>query len=257
MANRIGIHLVTGVTALVFFGCGGAQTKAESPASESTTPAAASSHEEAASSSAEEDKTGPIAADEKVPTKCALKDPCRPAPKWVDALCRDVHPGLALYLFQPSMPWEKRYLTRKTQAVNASGGATREGFLEFDEEVLVLKMRKPDLGGMQVSGATESYDALRWDGSCVTLSGEEVTKNPPPSAKYAQVTWRFLDDNVQEAMKEDSALRDVYRDFRKECKGASSGEVSKACVKLDVKLSQAVVEYVRKGGKVPMPLKVP
>lgn len=194
---------------------------------------------------------------ESVPTKCALSDPCRPAAKWVDSLCRDVHPGLALYLFQSSMPWERRYLTRKTEAVNASGGATREGFLEFDEEVLVLKLRKAAAGGMQVSGQSESYDALRWDGSCVTLSGEEVTTNRPPTPKHAFVTWRFLDDNIQDALKENDELREIYRDYRKECKGAASGEVSKACEKLDKKISHAAVEFVRAGGKVPLSAKRP
>jgi hypothetical protein len=175
----------------------------------------------------------------------------------VDKLCHDVHPGLGVYLFQKSLPWEKRYLTRKTEAVNASGGATREGWLEFDEEVLILKLRKAPAGGMQVSGASESYDALRWDGSCVTLSGEEVTASVPPAPKSAFVTWRFLDDNIQEALKEDEKIRDVYRLRTKECKGQNQGEVSKGCVKADKQLSELVVGWVRRGGKLPPPLKLP
>jgi hypothetical protein len=235
------------------WGCGGAKQ----PAASAKETDASSATKEAPTEDRSVAAAAPTTEDEKIPTKCALTDPCRPPVKWVDALCRDVHPGLGLYLFQQGTPWERRYMTRKTEAVNASGGATREGFLEFDEEVLILKMRKAPPGGMQVSGQSESYDALRWDGSCVTLSGEEVTKSVPPTKKHAFVTWRFLDDGIQEALKEDSGLREIYRDYRKECKGAASGEVSKACEKLDKKMSQAVVEYVRNGGKVPTPTKLP
>ena len=148
-------------------------------------------------------------------------------------------------------------MTRRTQAGNASGGKTLEGWLEFDEEVLILKMRKAPAGGMQVSGASESYDALRWDGSCVTLTGEEVTKSVPPSPKHAFVTWRFLDDNIQEALKEDSKVLAAYRERGKECKGQNQGEVSKGCVKANNLLSAAVVEWVRHGGKLPVPTKLP
>ncbi|MGC4067765.1 MAG: hypothetical protein QM784_24565 [Polyangiaceae bacterium] len=246
-------NVLWGLSILGLSGCGGSAKPAQS-ANETEAPSAANVATTKASS---DEAAAPAAEDEKVPTKCALSDPCRPPVKWVDALCRDVHPGLGLYLFQQGTPWERRYMTRKTEAVNASGGATREGFLEFDEEVLILKMRKAPPGGMQVSGQSESYDALRWDGSCVTLLGEEVTKSVPPAKKHAFITWRFLDDGIQEALKEDSGLRDIYRDYRKECKGAASGEVSKACEKLDKKMSQAVVEYVRGGGKVPMPTKLP
>jgi len=260
MATRFGYCMLVGILGAGGFGCGGATKPAENTRSDTVAEAKRQPGDAAKASGEHSDKnTGKeeAASDERVPTKCALTDPCRPPAKWVDALCRDVHPGLGVYLFQQSFPWERRYMTRKTEAVNASGGATREGFLEFDEEVLILKMRKAPAGGMQVSGQSESYDALRWDGSCVTLSGEEITKNVPPAPKHAFVTWRFLDDSIQDALKEDGDLRDIYRDWRKECKGAASGEVSKACEKLDKKISQAVVGFIRKGGRVPLPGKLP
>lgn len=239
---------------LACFGCGGAVKPAAAPDGENPSKSEAAASDKKNDDDKEEQAS---AKDEKVPSSCALKDPCRPPAKWVDSLCHDVHPGLGVYMFQTSLPWEKRYLTRKTEAVNASGGATREGWLEFDEEVLILKMRKAPAGGMQVSGASESYDALRWDGSCVTLSGEEVTANVPPSPKHAFVTWRFLDDSIQEALKEDDKIREVYRQRTKECKGQNQGEVSKGCVKADKELSALVVGFVRRGGKLPLPTKLP
>lgn len=252
------IRNVLGLTVLLAgLGCGGASKPAASPGDDDSAETEGPSSDGKSARQGDDESEEAAVGDEKVPSTCALKDPCRPPPKWVDRLCHDVHPGLGVYMFQKSLPWETRYLTRKTEAVNASGGATREGWLEFDEEVLILKMRKAPAGGMQVSGASESYDALRWDGSCVTLSGEEVTANHPPAPKSAFVTWRFLDDSIQEALKEDEQIRDVYRERTKECKGQNQGEVSKGCVKADKQLSLLVVDWVRKGGKLPLPTKLP
>ncbi|MGC4091510.1 MAG: hypothetical protein QM756_27250 [Polyangiaceae bacterium] len=148
-------------------------------------------------------------------------------------------------------------MTRKTEAWNASGGASAGGYLEFDEEVLILAERKADTGGMQVSGAGGGYDAIRWDGSCVTLSGEELTQNRPPAPKNPNIEWRFLDDNVQEALRKDEKVNSAYLGRRKECKGAVSGDVSDKCVKADKALSEAIVTFLRGGGAVPVPTTLP
>jgi hypothetical protein len=161
-------------------------------------------------------------------------------------------------MFANSSPWTRIYLRGKVKAWNASGGASdNSSFLEFDEEVLALAERKADMGGMQVSGAGASYDALRWDGSCVTLSSEEVTLDKPPSPKSAKVEWRFIDDNVQEALRQNEKVNAAYLVRRKECGGASSGEVSMKCVKADQKLSDEIVTHLRGGGKLPQPTKTP
>jgi hypothetical protein len=240
-------------------GCGGAASQGKTPTAASGESSSsvgngtdASKKAEGASAKAEASEP-----EEVVPTKCAQSNPCRPPSKWVERLCQDIHPGLGLYLFQSGQPWEKLYLRGRTSAINASGGATMEGWLEFDEEVLVLRMRKADPNGIQVSGATESYDALRWDGSCVTLSGGEVTTKVPPSPKSSFVTWRALDPNIQEALKEDELVREGYRARQKECKGATMGEVTAACEKADKRLSVLIVQQLRAGAKVPLPTKLP
>jgi hypothetical protein len=148
-------------------------------------------------------------------------------------------------------------LTRKTKAWNASGGASDAGFVEFDEEVVVLRVRKADLGGMQVSGAGSSYDAIRWDGSCVTLAEEELTLSTPPAPKAHKVEFRFLENHIQEALRGDETINKAYLDRRNECKGATSGAVSLKCEKADSKLSESIVKYVRAGGKIPEPEKLP
>ena len=244
------------VVGFFLIACGG--SKSEGPRPE--TPVAAESGDAPEKKEAATDEKGADAAPSGVPTSCAKKggSACVPSKAFVQKLCAANYPGVALYLFSNSSPWTRAYLRGKTKAWNASGGASdNSSFLEFDEEVLVLVERKADLGGMQVSGAGASYDALRWDGSCVTLSSEEVTLDKPPSPKSAKVEWRFLDDNVQEALRQESKVNEAYLARRKECQGATSGEVSMKCVKADQKLSDAIVAHLRSGGKLPEPTKLP
>jgi len=241
--------------------CGGSNKPAESAADE----AAASSDDAASAGEGEAAAEGDAATESaaggpvEVPTDCFKKASgvCVPEPKFVKRLCNGRYPSMALYLFGNGSKWTRAYLTRKTEAWNASGGASTGGFLEFDEEVLLLAERKADTGGMQVSGAGAGYDAIRWDGSCVTLSGEEITQQRPPSAKNIKVEWRFLDDNVQEALRKDEKVNKAFLERRTECKGATSGDVSAKCVKADNKLSDLIVSFVRGGGEVPVPSQLP
>lgn len=240
--------------------CGGSNQPAESAADETAAEsresgAAGGGEAEAEGEASEAAASGPV----EVPSDCFKKvsGVCVPEPKFVKRLCNGRYPSMALYLFGNSSKWTRAYLTRKTEAWNASGGASAGGYLEFDEEVLLLAERKADTGGMQVSGAGAGYDAIRWDGSCVTLSGEEITQQRPPSAKNVKVEWRFLDDNVQEALRKDEKINKAFLERRSECKGATTGDVSAKCVKADDKLSESIVSFVRGGGSVPVPSKLP
>jgi hypothetical protein len=244
--------------ALLVSACGGA---ASVPA-ESAEPAASS--DSAASADGDDAAAGGEPAGDagsgqaEIPTECFKSGGvCVPHPKFVKRLCNGRYPSVALYLFANGSKWTRAYLTRKTEAWNASGGASTEGFLEFDEEVLLVAERKADAGGMQVSGSGAGYDAIRWDGSCVTLSGEEITQQRPPATKTVKVEWRFLDDNIQEALRKDDRVNAAFLERRSECKGATSGDVSGKCVKADAKLSEAVVTFVRGGGTVPVPSTLP
>lgn len=245
------MSVVLGGSAL---GCGGGEQK-EAAAPEAPSEATGGSKAEA---EAQAESEGAIADTGGVPKECVQGvEPCVPARAFVKKLCNGNYPAVSLYLFANGSPWGRGYLRGRAKAWNASGGASDNSWLEFDEEVLLLAVRKADMGGMQVSGAGGGYDALRWDGSCVTLSSEEVTLDRPPSPKSAKVEWRYLDDNIQEALRADSAVNDAYLTRRKECKGAVSGDVSLACVKADQKLSDAIVSYLRKGGTLPLPTKLP
>lgn len=245
------------VLALVPLACGGSAPPPAEPETAAPSADTSSGEEKPAEGSAE---TAEAPASGGIPTECAKKGgTCFPPKKFVERLCAANFPGMALYLFANGSPWSRGYLRGKTKAWNASGGASdNESYLEFDEEVLVLAERKADLGGMQVSGSGgASYDALRWDGSCVTLSAQEMTLEKPPSPKNAKIDWRYLDDNVQEALRENPDVNEAFQARRKECKGATSGEVSLKCVKADDKLSATIVKAIRGGTKLPEPTKVP
>lgn len=236
--------------------CGGAppaqapnaENQAEAPAAKETAPVEESKTEAAP------DAGGGSAS---VPTKCFKSGAvCSPDPAFVKRLCNGKYPSVGLYLFA-NPAWTRGYLTRRTQAWNASGGASDSGWVEFDEEVLILYARKADTGGMQVSGAGGSYDALRWDGSCVTLQSEEVTMSKAPAPKNPPIDFRYLDDDTQEALRKDDKVNRAWQDRRKECKGATSGEVSLKCVKADENLTKTVISFIRAGGSVPEPKKLP
>jgi hypothetical protein len=235
--------------------CGGGKP-AEAPVAESKPSDAAADAAPATDAKAEPaaDAGGGAAG---VPTKCFKAGAtCSPDPKFVKRLCNGKFPSLGLYLFS-NPAWTRGYLTRRTQAWNASGGASDSGWVEFDEEVLILYARVPDAGGMQVSGAGGSYDALRWDGSCVTLQSEEVTMSKAPAPKYPPIDFRYLDDDTQQALRKDDKVNKAWQARRAECKGATSGDVSMKCVKADEALTKSVIGFVRGGGNIPEPKKLP
>lgn len=181
---------------------------------------------------------------------------CTVGKEFAKRLCQSTYVNVALAMFAKGTPWQRGYLTRKTEAWNAEGGASVAGWVEFDEEVLVLNSRMPPKGGMVVSG-TGGYQTLRWDGSCVTLQSEEVTFKRPPAPKYPRIEWRWLEDGMRDALRKDPKVDEAYLAQRKECKGVTTGDVSKKCVTADQKLVDAIVSHVVNEGSLPMPTKLP
>ncbi|WP_272422567.1 hypothetical protein [Polyangium jinanense] len=243
--------------ALILFvlaGCGSSAPKAEEPKPETQAEASTETKTETADApKAEEDSKS-------IPEACAGDDKaaCVMPKGFVKRLCSGVYPELALYLFQKSSPWRRAYVSAKEVApFNGLGGPSAEEKLTLDEELLVLNQMKADTGGMQVSGASGSVDVLRWDGTCATLSTEEVRFQAPSKPKHAIIPWRILEDATQEALKKNEALANVATERKKECKGATMGAVSAKCEKADKALNDLVVEAVRTGTTVPKPAKVP
>jgi hypothetical protein len=230
--------------------CGGA-----APAAKNSNTAAPPAQNNASESSSA-DQVPAAKAVQGVPTDCARQSPggyCLPEESFVRTLCNDIHADVALVMFGPNTPWSRVFLTRNTDAWNASGGASVNDKLAFDEEVLVLRERKAQEGGMQVSGAMGSYDVLRWNGSCASLMAEEITQQKPPKALHSRVEWKWLSEPMQEALRKNSQIVEAYQARRKECKGVNFGEVSKKCEQLDTKLVNLIVQHVRDGGELATP----
>jgi hypothetical protein len=238
----------------------GARTSASAKSGDEAGPGPGAS--EAEGSDEENDSVASTGAEDEstasLPSECAGSDDlCTPPKDFIQRLCQGVYPNVALFLFRGGTPWSRAYLTRKTEAWNASGGASVAGHLEFDEEVLILLHRGQNAGGMQVSGTGGGYEALRWNGACVTLAAEEVTLRRPPSPKYPRIEWKWVEPDMREALKEDERVQDAFIAFRKECKGVTMGTVSRACVRADERLSRSVIDYVTTGGELPVPVKLP
>lgn len=196
-----------------------------------------------------------------IPTQCAKRSEggeiCLPSKKFARGMCDGDYPTVALHMFAAGTPWTRLYLTRETKAWNASGGGSSNEKLAFDEEVIVLRHRAPNAGGVQIEGMGASFDVVRWNGACVTLSAGEVTRRAPRKPKNARIVWKRLERKIRDVLKRDEGLRPHYLNHRKSCKGVSMGVVSKSCVKFDAVLSDAVATYARNGGQIPAPTKLP
>jgi hypothetical protein len=195
-----------------------------------------------------------------LPTECAdgSSDPCLMPRAFVKRLCAEAYPELALYFFSKDSPWTRIYLSARTvEPFNGLGGPSSDKNLVFDEELLVLAERSPDLGGMSVSGVGKSYDVLRWDGTCATLQAGEVRFQRPPAPKHANVEWRRLDIEVRNAFRADEKIAKLAKTRRNECKGVTMGAVSAKCEKADKALRERVVSVIRNGFNVPKPSTLP
>jgi hypothetical protein len=226
-------------------------------------PAPAAPSASAASSAGEASAAPADAADKPsatLPTACEPGGDkvCLPPPGFVKRLCANFFPDTTMAMFAKGTPWTRAYSRVNVEAWNASGGAASSEKLALEEELLIVAKRAPDTGGMTVSGSSGgSYDVLRWDGSCASLMADEVSLKPSPSPKFAKIPWKSLADDIQAAMMADAKVAKAVTERKKECKGASTGEVSLKCVKADEALGRAVVEFVRNGGSFPPPAKLP
>lgn len=235
--------------------CGGGDKPAASPSTESATASAAPATSAAPSASAASTAEPAHA----IPSSCAggSTEPCVPDAAFVKRLCDASYPDVALLLMSKAMPFTHAYLRGNVDGWNAEGGASARAKLLFDEEVLILKKRSGNApGGMQVSGSG-GYLVMRWDGNCYTLDEGEVTTHRPPSPKGAPVVWRFLQPSTQDALSQTPQVSDAVIKRSKECKGATSGDVTLACQRADEALSAAVVAAVRNGAAIPTPARVP
>jgi hypothetical protein len=58
---------------------------------------------------------------------------------------------------------------------------------------------------------------------------------------------------MRSALRRDPTVNEVFLARKKECKGVTSGSVSKACERLDAKLVATIADHVRSGPELPVP----
>lgn len=189
-----------------------------------------------------------------IPSCSPAGEGCLPPAPWVDKLCSGVHPEVALHMFRGGSPWKRMYSRHRAPAYNGAGDRSlSDERVEKGEELIALRRNEDtNLGQMSV-GETAGYDFLRWNGSCVTLQDGEYSEKPPRRRQHARVEWRWLGDEVRNALTNDGTVKEAYAARRKECKGATLGRVTKKCVEREVSLVSAIVDYVRSGKPLPEP----
>jgi hypothetical protein len=189
---------------------------------------------------------------EGLPTECSTQGAlCLPPPNFVDRLCRAANVGTAIRLFAKSSPFTRAYVRmREVRALNLRGGPSGDTPLTFAEEVLLLDQHGTS-GELQVSG-DGGFDVLRWDGTCATLSSDELVTRVPAPPRHAPFPWKYIDDGVQAALLQNAAVRSALDAERKRCHGSSDSERSTACRDASEQLNDRVVVAIRAGITLPV-----
>jgi hypothetical protein len=174
---------------------------------------------------------------------------CYPPAGFVERLCRAIHPSVPLVMFRRGAPWRRGYLRGETKAWTTAPGGPNDKLAQ-DEEILVLQEDASRSEGVQYDSGAAFY-ALRWDGSCVKLTQEELMQYEPWGKKTPVLQWQLLDDGQQTALRQDPKIEAAYMASRKQCR--SSGSSDAACKKLERRLSDLIVAHVRAGAELPDP----
>jgi hypothetical protein len=235
--------------------CGGAPPRPAEPAPPSEDPSPSSSpvnHDDPAAPSAaaapSSAPTPPAAAPASaaLPTDCGGENSegiCAPPKLFVTDVCGGfAKPDIALALFAKGSPWTRAYLRLNVDAWYTASRSAKVN-LKLDEEVIVMHHPNPS-GGIIVNGGAP-YDVMRLDGNCATLSSEEVTLKRPPSPKHPPVPWKLLDPRTRETLLQDSAVSNAKDAWDESCH-------TPACAKAENKLTVAILDYMARGGKVPL-----
>lgn len=198
----------------------------------------------------------------KIPTRCAKgkkhHGECVPPPGWVKRLCDDVYPDVALHMFKPGTPWKRLYMLARAEPFNASGGASLLGDrLERGEEVIALKRRSADEGGIQVGDNNAGYDILRWNGACATVHDGDFGEDRPGHIVQSKVEWRRLGLPLRQQLEAQPDIAAAYEARRKSCHGFNLGNVSADCERNDQLLMQEVVRYIQTGPALPEASRMP
>ncbi|HEX2731181.1 MAG TPA: hypothetical protein VHM70_06240 [Polyangiaceae bacterium] len=174
---------------------------------------------------------------------------CFPPSEFVERLCGSVHASAALTMLQTGSPWKRVYLKGETKAWSAARTSQQEDRLKFNEEVLVLQSNNGEGGAL--AGQGDSFYALRWNGSCVKLTEEEVSELAPWRKLAAPIPWSWLDESTKDALSSDKKVADAVSTWKKTCRKASPTDAH--CIELQQHVTDAIVARVQSGATLPDP----
>jgi hypothetical protein len=185
------------------------------------------------------------------PAACAAgAQPCTPGSAFSEALCAASNPDRALPLFAQGSAYTRAYVAADVEAWNASGARAEKARLSQGEEVVVLAVHAPAPTGIVMVGAASTYDVVRWDGACVSLSGEEMRFTAPPAVKHAPVPLRRLTSETRDALLGGPAVAKSARAAEHACGApmtAAPKDASAACARAAAALDEALARAVKDG----------
>lgn len=219
----------------------------EKPAStvEASDPAAASSSPEAGDPPR-------VATTREVPSSCADAANCVPPSTFAEAVCKRKFTDLPLYLFAGRLPWRHLYVKAEyVEPVNPHGGEQSEAWMQFGEEVVLLRKREQGgAKGVQISGPSD-VDVLRWDGTCATIREEMLVSYVPAPMQSPRIIWKYLDAGSQQALLKNGVVARSREVEKKNCHDSSASHPTPACEKAMRQLTDAIVLAVHQNIELP------
>ena len=183
---------------------------------------------------------------------------CYPPQEFVRALCRKKYQGVAIAMFEKGAPWKHAYIKVKDVApVNSLGGPSGFARLEFLEEVLLLRERDIKQRQMIVD-VPNSYDVLRFDGTCATLAEDEfMTRKPYVRPRYAPVIWQQIDAPLRQALTQSPQVDQAAEAQTLACRGSFLAGGGEPCKDATQQLARAIVAVLSEGIELPAPTNLP
>lgn len=236
----------------------GASSTPSEHGSEAATSASAESDTTKAKLAASDAESSDEKLTQEIPTTCSGAEGCVPDPAFAERVCRGKFPNLPFALFAKGTPWQRLYVkAEKIEPVNAYGGPSSEAWMQFGEEVVVLRRRGGGNGsGVQISGPTD-VDVLRWDGTCATVRQEMFVTYITGDSVSPRIVWKYLEDPVRESLEKNRAVTAAETIERRDCRSSSPTHPSPACDKAMERLTSAIIIAVRLGAELPTPANVP
>lgn len=194
-----------------------------------------------------------------MPRPCeAGGETCFPPPGFVNALCQKKYSGVALTMFHRSTPWQRGYIKVKEVApMNSHGGPSSVTRLGFLEEVILLQHR-PNKHKQMMADMPETYDVIRFDGTCATLAEDEfMRKRPPLPPRHAPLLWSQLDSALRRTLADEPEVEKARLEQTESCRGSVVLGANSGCQKATEQLAEAILRAVSKQAELPLPVELP